>query len=299
VKVGVILPLGFRDDGGPVPRYSDIRGFAVAAERLGFDSIWVFDHLVYRAPGIETGGHEAWTVLSALAEATERIELGALVMCTTFRNPAVLAKMAAALDEISAGRLVLGIGCGWHDPEYEAFGFPVDHRVGRFEEALEIIVGLVRNGRVTYQGRWTSAADAVLLPPARADMPILIAAEGPRMLRLTARHADAWNWAWVGRPTEARLTAVLPALDEACREAGRDPTTLVRTVGVEVALPELGAADPDPPDPDRVLAGTVVEVGRGLAAFADAGWDHAIVSLEPSTIDGLERLAAAVEVARA
>jgi alkanesulfonate monooxygenase SsuD/methylene tetrahydromethanopterin reductase-like flavin-dependent oxidoreductase (luciferase family) len=298
VKVGVVLPIGFRDDGGPIPSYEEVRAFGVAAERLGFDSIWVFDHLVYRAEGIEAGGHEAWTVLSALAEATDRVELGALVMCTSFRNAAVLAKMAAALDEISAGRLILGIGCGWHDPEYEAFGFPTDHRVGRFEEALEIIVGLIRHGRVTLDGRWSSAEDAVLLPAARPDIPILVAAEGPRMLGLTARHADAWNWAWVGRPSAPGLVAVLPVLEEACRAAGRDPGTLVRTVGVEVALPELGGVVPDPADPDRVLSGSADEVARGLAAFADAGWDHAIVSLEPSTVAGLEGLAVAVEAAR-
>ena len=128
-------------------------------------------------------------------------------MCTSFRNPALLAKMAATLDHISDGRLILGLGCGWHDPEYEAFGYPTDHRVGRFEEALAIIRDLVRDGRAELDGRWERATDAVLAPPARPDLPILIAAKRPRMLELTARHADAWNLAWFGLPDERWATA--------------------------------------------------------------------------------------------
>ena len=139
------------------------------------------------------GIHECWTILSAIAEATSRVELGTLVMCTGFRNAALLAKMAATLDHVSGGRLILGIGAGWHDPEYEAFGYPTDHKVGRFEEALAVITGLIRDGRADLDGTYVTARDAVLLPPARPDLPILVAAKGPRMLELTARHADAWN----------------------------------------------------------------------------------------------------------
>ena len=228
-----------RRTGWPARRpTAEIRDVARAAETSGFDSLWVYDHLLFRSDGETTGIHECWTILSAIAEATERVELGTIVMCTSFRNPALLAKMAATLDHISGGRLILGIGCGWHDPEYEAFGYPTDHKVGRFEEALTIIRGLIRDGRADLQGRGQQASDAVLLPPARPDLPILIAAKRPRMLELTARHADAWNLAWFGHPDD-RLTTGRADLLAACAAVGRDPATLEQTVGVEVRYPDL------------------------------------------------------------
>jgi Coenzyme F420-dependent N5,N10-methylene tetrahydromethanopterin reductase and related flavin-dependent oxidoreductases len=161
------------------------------AEDLGFDHAWLVDHL------IDTDGPpshpilEAWTLLAALAARTSRIRLGVLVTSNTFRHPAVLLKAAVTVDHISGGRLILGIGTGWHEPEYEAFGYPTDHKVGRFEEALTVITGLIREGRADLDGRWVQVRDAVLRPPARPDIPILIAAKRPRMLELTARHADA------------------------------------------------------------------------------------------------------------
>ena len=162
----------------------------------------MFDHLLFRFDGEETGIHECWTILSAIAEATSRVELGTIVMCTAFRNPALLAKMAATLDHVSGGRLILGVGAGWHEPEFEAFGYPSDHRVGRFEESLAVINGLIREGRATSTGGGSPPATPFLRPPARPDLPILVAAKGPRMLDLTARHADAWNAAWFGMPDE-------------------------------------------------------------------------------------------------
>ena len=154
MRVGLVLPIADKDGpDGVAPSYAEIRTLALAAEAGGLDSVWVFDHLLFRSDGNTTGIHECWTILSALAEATSRVQLGSIVMCTSFRNPALQAKMAATLDHISAGRLILGLGCGWHDPEYEAFGFPYDHRVGRFEEALTVITALIREGRADLDGR--------------------------------------------------------------------------------------------------------------------------------------------------
>src|SRR5205823_9829883 len=131
------------------------------------------------------GEHEAWTIASAVAAVTDRVTVGTLVMCTSFRTPGLLAKMGATLDEVADGRLILGLGAGWHEPEYEAFGYPFDHRVDRFEEALGIILPLLRHGRVDVQGRYYEARACELAPrgPRPGGPPILIGGQGPRMLR--------------------------------------------------------------------------------------------------------------------
>src|SRR5581483_531899 len=162
VKIGVILPLDTGPGVADGPRYADIRALAIQAEQSGFDSVWVFDHLLYRFPDQPTMGvWEAWTTLSALAEATTTVELGTLVLCAPFRNPALLAKMASALDEISGGRLILGLGSGWHEPELKAFGMPTDRLASRFAEALAIVAPLLRTGAVDFQGEYYQAVDCV------------------------------------------------------------------------------------------------------------------------------------------
>jgi alkanesulfonate monooxygenase SsuD/methylene tetrahydromethanopterin reductase-like flavin-dependent oxidoreductase (luciferase family) len=291
--------------GSTIPiRIRHLRHVALEAEASGLDSVWVYDHLLFRFDGEATGIHECWTILAAIAEATSRVELGTIVMCTGFRNPALLAKMAATLDHVSGGRLTLGIGCGWHDPEYEAFGYPTDHKVGRFEEALTVIRGLIREGRADLDGRWVQAADAVLLPPARPDLPILIAAKRPRMLELTARHADAWNLAWFGLP-DARLAAVRAELEAACVAAGRDPATLAITVGVNVRCPDLlpsvdeGPASSPSASSSPALTGSIDEIAAGFLAHAADGVDHLIVALEPTTPEAVRRVAAATQRSRA
>src|SRR5512132_2091198 len=165
VKIGVILPAAEADGPGETPGWPAIRSFARAAEAQGLDSVWMFDHLFDQTEaGPIEGMHEAWTIVSAVAAATERVEIGTLVLCSSFRNPALVAKMAATADDVSGGRLILGLGAGWHDPEYEAFGFPKDHRVDRFEEALRIVVPLLRGETVSFAGRYGEARAAVLAP---------------------------------------------------------------------------------------------------------------------------------------
>ena len=283
MRIGIVLPIAEEDFDPDVPSYALIREMAVGAEAAGFDSIWVYDHLLFRFDGRTTGIHECWTILSAVAEATKRVELGTLVMCIGFRNAALLAKMAATLDHVSGGRLILGVGAGWHDPEYEAFGYPTDHKVSRFEESLAVITSLIREGQVTLDGRYMTARDAVLRPPARPDLPILVAAEGPRMLELTARHADAWNLAWFGLPDE-RLARIRGELAQACERVGRDPATLRITVGITVRYSNVafGATDAKAPT-SPALSGTPDEIAAGLAAHAAAGADHVIAALEPAT----------------
>jgi probable F420-dependent oxidoreductase len=236
MKVGLMLPVGEMDNAADWP---GIRELAEKAEAEGLDSLWVADHFLYQPPDDEEpkGLHECWTLLSAVAAATSRVQIAPLVLCASFRSPGLVAKMAATLDMVSGGRLTLGVGAGWHDPEYEAFGFPTDHKVSRFEEWLEIVVRLLRGEKVTYDGAYYETRDAVIVPPPTRHIPILVAGNKPRMLGLVARHADAWNTAWFGHPDE-RMDERLDALDQALADHQRDPSTLERTVGLIVVDPE-------------------------------------------------------------
>ena len=279
MKVGLCLAQAPEDGAGGT--WSEIASIARQAEDGGLDSLWLSDHFFYReagaAVGSETGYHEAWTLLSALAVATTRVELGTLVLATSFRPPGLLAKMAATADDVAGGRLILGLGCGWHEPEYEAFGYPFDHRVGRFQEAIELIVPLIRGERVTLEGQWSRVREAAIRPaPIRPAMPILIAAKGERMLRLTARHADAWQTAWFGRPDE-RYRGRHADLLAACATEGRDPDTLDVTVGVSV----------DESAGDAALALDAAAIADALAAWEAEGVDHlqfGLASTTPSTV---------------
>jgi len=302
MQIGIVLPIAEEDGDGGAPSYAEIRDVAVAAEKAGFDSVWVFDHLLFRFDGVTTGIHECWTILAAIAEATQRVTLGTLVMCTGFRNAALLAKMAATLDHVSGGRLILGVGAGWHDPEYEAFGYPTDHKVGRFAEALAVITGLIREGRADLDGQFSTARDVVLRPSARPDIQILVAAKRPRMLELVARHADAWNLAWFGLPDE-RLARIRGELLDACQRVGRDPATLAITVGITVRYPDVARTDVGvqsrPIAAGPCLTGTPDQIAAGLRAHAAAGVDHVIAVLEPCTPATVARFAKAVALFRA
>lgn len=300
MKVGLMLPIGDLEKvARPLP-WAELREMALAAEASGLDSIWAADHLIYREDGVSSGIHECWTILAAVAAITARVEVGPLVLALPFRNPALTAKMAAALDEVSGGRLVLGLGCGWHEPEFDAFDFPFDHRVGRFEEGLSVLLPLLRDGRVRVEGRW-HRADAELLPrgPRPNGPPILIAGKLPRMLALVARHADAWNAAWFGRRAEAEeLTRRIAALRDACAAEGRDPASIAMTVGLLVHFPEL--PDPGYEDPPRrAISGSVEEVGLALAEYEELGIEHAIVQAWPPTVAAVTELGRAAGVARA
>jgi probable F420-dependent oxidoreductase len=296
VKVGLILPMS-DDDGRGAPSWPDIRDLARQAEAGGADSVWVYDHLLFRLDGRTTGIHEAWTLLTAVAVATERVELGTIVLATSFRSPALLAKMATTLDAISGGRLILGVGCGWHEPEYTAFGFPFDHRVDRFEESLRILGPLVREGAVTFAGTYERAEDCVIVPRGpRSRIPLLVAAKGPRMLRLAAQHADAWNTAWFGMPDD-RLAQRLGALRTVCAVAGRDPATLEVTVGITIAA-EAGEEWGRPGAPAS-LPGEPDVVGDALRAYAALGVGHVQLDVRPATpatfarvLDGVARFRA-------
>jgi probable F420-dependent oxidoreductase len=285
--------MSLSDGQGQMPSWAEVRAFAAHAEEIGLDSVWICDHLLSGPPGQPPEGIlEGWTMLGALAASTSRVELGTLVTCVSFRNPGLLAKMAATVDAMSGGRLTLGLGAGWYDLEYEAFGYPTDDRVGRFEEALRIVGRLLGGERVTFTGRYHQLREAVLLPPPERAIPILIAGNGQRMLRLTARHADAWNTAWFGHPDD-RLRERLADLDATLEAEGRDPATLQRTVGLVIHDPDV---IPVREGDNTALAGSVDELARAIAGYQTLGFDHLIVGLEPVNERLLDRLAAALRL---
>jgi probable F420-dependent oxidoreductase len=295
MKLGIILEIGEGSLEGRTPTFQDLQALAQAAEQSGLDSLWVADHLIYRFPGEEeSASWEAFTMLSALAAVTTHVELGPMVACTSFRPPALLAKMADALDEISRGRFILGLGAGWHQPEYEAFGYPFDHLASRFEEALQVIVPLLRDGHVDFQGNYYQVNNCVLRPrgPSKAGLPILIGAKRPRMLRLVARYADAWNTAWHVDP--AVVQQRYAQLQAACTEVGRDPATITLTAGTIVRLQSGEDATSE-----RAITGSPEEIARRLHDFASIGVAHLIVILEPLTLTTIEQFGRIAELVRA
>jgi probable F420-dependent oxidoreductase len=279
VRVGVQLPEVERD-----VRWPEIVSMARAAEEVGFDSIWTGDHLLYRGDGRpERGPWDAWTELAALAAATERVRLGPLVACAAFHPPAVLARMAATIDEISGGRFVLGIGAGWNQTEFRAFGIPFDRRVARFEEAFEIVRGLLASDRVTVRGRFHQVEDAVLLPSPARRTPLMIGSTGERVLRTTLPHVDAWNtWysEFENRPERfADLNARISALVE---EAGRRPEEVERSACALVVL-DPAAGEREVREGVMPLEGSMDKIADGIRSLAEAGADEIVLVLSPIT----------------
>jgi probable F420-dependent oxidoreductase len=291
LRIGVQLPEVERD-----VRWPEYVAMARAAEDEGFDSIWVGDHYLYRDDGrSERGPWEAWTLLAGLAAVTERVRLGPLVACLNFHAPAVLAKTAATIDELSGGRLVFGAGAGWNRTEFDAFGLPYDHRASRFEEAFEVIRRLLDGERVTFEGRWHRMQDAVLLPrPARRPT-LMVGSTGERVLAATLPHMDAWNtwYDWYGNTPDG-FAAKVRAIDEACERVGREPSTLARSACVLVRLGDDGERREE----EGVTPLTRERVGDGLRAMAEAGADELILVLDPITEDSIRSLGEVVRATR-
>jgi len=272
------------------------------AEDAGFDSLWLGDHLLYRlADGSARGPWEAWTMLAALAASTSRIRLGPLVASTAFHAPAMLAKLAATVDEVSGGRLILGLGAGWNETEFRAFGFPFDHRIDRFEEAFTIVRTLLRDGAIDFDGRYFQARDCELLPrPVRpGGPPLLIGSIGPRMLRIALPHVNAWNvWFNDTGNTPEGLEPLLRRVDDACREVGRDPGEVERTAAVLVRMPggsgrTMGDAVAGALPP---LTGDAEAIATGLRAYAALGIAEVQLVVDPITLASIEGLARVLEV---
>ena len=281
MKVGIQLPEVERE----VP-WSEFREIALTAEQVGFDSVWVGDHLLFRdtVSGVR-GPWEAWSTLAALAEATERVLLGPLVAATSFHNPAMIAKKASTVDEISGGRLILGLGAGWNKAEYEAFGFPYQHRVARFEEAFTVIRTLIREGSIdSFDGRFYSHRELELLPRARPEMTLMIGSDGPRMLRIALPYVDMWNSWFTGFDNSAHgLEPLLRKVDDACADVGRDPAEIARTAAVYVQL-ERGTgriAGSGKRPVMTPITGSRAGIAESLNRFQAIGIDHVQVVIDP------------------
>jgi alkanesulfonate monooxygenase SsuD/methylene tetrahydromethanopterin reductase-like flavin-dependent oxidoreductase (luciferase family) len=287
VKVGVQLPEVER-----VVGWDEYLTMAQAAEEVGFDSLWLGDHLLYRGDGREERGPlEVWTLLAALAAVTERVRLGPLVACTSFHQPGLLAKMAATVAEISGGRLVLGLGAGWNEVEYRAFGLPYDRRVSRFAESFAIVSRLLAGERVTFDGEFWRVEDAVIVPPPR-PIPLLIGSMGARMLALTLPHVDAWNswYRWYGN-TPAGFAELNAQVSEAAALAGRRPEEIERSTAVLVELEEGAVQRPIDEGVDPV---PLASLAAHLAALEEAGAEEAILILRPITEASIRAVAAAL-----
>ena len=295
LKVGVQLPEVEWE-----PTWPELAGMARAAERVGLDSIWVGDHLLYKKEGYPPlGPWEAWSTLAALAAITERVELGPLVAASGFHNPSMLAKKAATIDLISGGRFVLGLGSGWNPVEYEAYGFPYDRRVSRFAEAFEIIRALLREGEIDFAGEFYSAKENVLLPrgprpggAAHASIPLMVGSSGERMLAITLPHVEMWNmWYDDYENSPEGLAPALATLDVACEKAGRDPKTLVRTICPYVKLPGGKGRSAGDPLKSRVRPIPVDRLAEELRTYAGMGIGHVMLVMDPITEASIEALA--------
>lgn len=286
---GIGIPVAQSKPGSDFPHFSDHLAFARTAAGAGFDGLWFADHFSFPSDDGLRGSWDAWTLIAAIAASVPGVHVGPMVACTAYRNPGVIAKMTEMIQDISGGRFILGLGAGWAEPEYRQFGIPFEPRVSRFEEALQIIHGLVRHGEVDFQGRYYQANSAVNLPRAESgpSTPILVGSSGDRMLGLLARYGDAWDTGWGGKTDELRKKVA--RLDAACAAVGRDPKTVIRSVSVAVAAEGFAG------DPATVVSGDVDEKVRLLQELVGMGFSHLRIGLNPLTQANIEAFARVIE----
>lgn len=303
MRIGLIQGLHGRSGGEyPAPTWEDIRAAATTAEEVGFDTFVFEDALLYRGTEATDGCWESMSIAAAIATVTSRIEFGQSVVNNPYRSPALLAKIAETIDEISGGRYILGIGAGnTADADYQAFGFPTDNRYSRFAEAIEIIHGLLKGGQVDFVGEYQSARDSelVLRGPRPEGPPIVIAAKGRKMLRLAARFGDSWNW-WTYQPHKA-VTALYPIIEElkrACVEVGRDPNSLQRSIDVYTIDPLGLSRDSERVPNGKISVGSSEEIAEMLLALGDLNIDEVRCDLyQVDTPEGMiERIEAMAEI---
>jgi alkanesulfonate monooxygenase SsuD/methylene tetrahydromethanopterin reductase-like flavin-dependent oxidoreductase (luciferase family) len=301
MRLGLINHLHGRPGGGvPPPSWVSIKERAVVAEATGFDMFVFEDALLYRDANGADGVWESVSMAAALAAVTTRIQLGQSVINSPYRSPAMTAKIADTIDEISGGRYVLGIGAGnTPDSDYEAFGFPTDRRYSRFAEAIQIIHGLLKTGVCDFEGEYYTVKNAalVLRGPRDEGPPINIAAGGPKMLQLVAAYGDAWNW-WGHSETidqiRDRLYPIVGQLDEAMEAAGRNPASLGRTLDVYTVIPEDHYTEGS--GPEAPITGTSTQIAEHILELGGLGFDEVRINVWPETRSAIESMGDVIEL---
>jgi alkanesulfonate monooxygenase SsuD/methylene tetrahydromethanopterin reductase-like flavin-dependent oxidoreductase (luciferase family) len=281
---------------GSTPRWVEIRELATRAEAIGFDTVWIPDELLWRPEDGQTRGWwECVAMAGAVAATTSTVKVGTWILSALHRNPGITAKAVETLDEISGGRFVLGLGSGHAGRQAHAFGLPEDHVIGRFEEAVEIIIPLLRAGRADFEGTYHAARDLEQRPvgPRPGQIPIMIGAKGPKMLRLAALHANTWSWYVEDRSELAEFAPRLAALEAACLEVGRDPASIGRSAGIIVEPTEITGAAEALAVPVR---GSAEEIADRIREFRDGGFTQVEILLWPRTLAALEAMAPVLEL---
>lgn len=303
MRIGLVNELHGRPGGPtPPPNWETIGARALMAEEVGFDVFVFEDALLYRGEKATDGVWEATTIAAALAATTHHITIAPSVINSPYRSPALVAKIAETIDEISGGRYVLGIGAGnTPDSDYEAFGFPVEHRYSRFAEAIEIIHALLKDGAVDFEGEFYTAKEAemVLRGPRTHGPPINIAAGSPKMLELVARYGDQWNWWGWGETLDqirTRLNPIIDTLETACRDEGRDPATLVRTFDLYTVVPERYAGQAGEAGVDNPVTGSSAEIAEFILALGEMGFSEVRCDLWPKTVEVVDAMADVVSL---
>jgi alkanesulfonate monooxygenase SsuD/methylene tetrahydromethanopterin reductase-like flavin-dependent oxidoreductase (luciferase family) len=296
VEIGLVLPMGDTFVDGSTARWITVRDLALRAEEFGFDTVWTADELLWRpADGKPQGWWEGVAMTGAVAAATSRVKVGTWVLSALHRNPGITAKAVETIDEISGGRFVFGLGAGHAGRQAHAFGLPEDHVYRRFEEALEIIVPLLRQGRADFEGTFHAARDLEHRPvgPRAGRIPIMIGAKGPKMLRLAALHADIWSWYVEERSDVVEFGPRLEALVAACIDAGRDPATIGKSAGIVVEPTAFGGSEAVLGTPVR---GSAEEIADALRAFGAAGFTHLELVVWPPTLAAIDAMAPVMQL---
>lgn len=296
IELGLVLPMGDTFVDGSTARWSDIRALSLRAEEVGFDTVWTADELLWRpANGKVQGWWEGVAITAAIAEATSRVKVGTWILSALHRNPGITAKAVETIDEISGGRFVFGLGSGHAGRQAHAFGLPEDHVYARFEEALQIIIPLLKQGHADFEGNYHAARDLEQRPrgPRAGQIPIMIGAKGQKMLRQAALHADIWSWYVEERSDLVEFGPRLAALEAACAEVGRDPATIGKSAGIVVEPTSFSGSEATFGPPVR---GTSEEIAQTLRDFGAAGYTNLELVVWPPTLSAVDALRPVIEM---
>lgn len=299
LKIGLALGTVESPTTGVAPGWTTVRQVVNAAEDAGFDTVWVADELVWETPDDtnDMGWWECVAMLGAIAASTRTIAIGSWVLSALHRGPGVTVRSVETIDEISNGRFIFGFGSGHAGRQGEAFGFPPNYTVSRYEEALSILMPLIRHGTADFSGKYHSAVNQANHPrgPQRASIPLLLGGHGPRTIGIAVDHADIWSAYATTSSEAAAFGEMVELVNSACTERDRDPESLGRSAGIAVVRTDAAAPAEEPFAPP--VTGTIGEIVSELAAFADLGFTS-VELLGGIGVEDVERLAPIVEAAK-